>query len=202
MASTTISAEARLTAARAILSVRPNVSREDALEILGGSDVSTMFWRIRKGRLQTVADAYVPYRFFRVHMTGQSSSLMHIYAVDSVTGSLDPYEFSSLPDAQSLVEVETRNYIVAALNEEQAQSRLRDRVLRMIFQRGFFKVRTPDLKLESLATEVYLPYWLGFYGRGRDRHNAQLQCRVIDAVRRRVEGAKARAFFETWIATK
>jgi hypothetical protein len=202
LASTTISGEPRPTAARAILSVRPNVSREDALEILGGSDMSTMFWRMRKGRLQTVADAYVPYRFFRVQMTGRSSSLTHIYAVDSVTGSLDPYEFAGLPDDQSLVEVETRNYMASSLSEEQAQSRLRERVLRMIFQRGFFKVRTPDLKLESLATEVYLPYWLGFYGRGRNKRNGQLRCRVIDAVRRRVEGAKARAFFESWIAAK
>jgi hypothetical protein len=202
LASTTISAESRPTTACAILSVRPNVSREDALEILGGSDVSTMFWRIRKGRLQTVADAYVPYRFFRVQMTGRSASLTHIYAIDSVIGSLDPYEFASVPDPQSLARVETRNYMATALTEEQAQSRLRERVLRMIFQRGFFKVRTPDLKLESLATEVYLPYWLGFYGHGRNRQNEQLRCRVIDAVRRRVEGAKARAFFESWIAAK
>ena len=202
MASTTISAEPHETAVRAILSVWPNVSREDALEILGGSDVSTMLWRMRKGRLQTVADAYVPYRFFRVQMTGRSASLTHIYAIDSIIGSLDPYEFASVPDPQSLVRVETRNHMAPALTEGQAQARLRERVLRMIFQRGFFKVRTPDLKLESLETEVYLPYWLGFYGRGRNRHNGQLRCRVIDAVRRRVEGAKARAFFETWIAAK
>ena len=68
----------------------------------------------------------------------------------------------------------------------------------MIFQRGFFKVRTPDLKLESLATEIYLAVLariLRTGGRG-----GQIHCRVVDAVRRRVEGAKARAFFETWIA--
>jgi len=176
------------------------VSREDALGIFGGSDVSTMFWRMRKGRLQTVADAYVPYRFFRVEMTGRSTSLTHIYAIDSVDGSLDPYEFANMPNAQSLVQVETRNHMPATLSDGQAQSRLRERVLRMIFQRGFFKVRAPDLKLESLATEVYLPYWLGFYG--RDRNNGQLRCRVIDAVRRRVEGAKARAFFESWLAAQ
>jgi hypothetical protein len=200
LASITTSAEAHPTTARAILSVPPNVSREDALGIFGGSDVSTMFWRMRKGRLQTVADAYVPYRFFRVEMTGRSTSLVHIYAIDSVDGSLDPYEFVSLPDAQSLIHVETRNHMAPALNDVQAQSRLRERVLRMIFQRGFFKVRTPDVKLESLATEIYMPYWLGFYGRNRD--GGQVRCRVIDAVRRRVEGAKARAFFESWLAAQ
>lgn len=157
-----------------------------------------MLWRMRKGRLQSVANVYVPYRFFRVQITGRSTSLTHIYAIDSVVGSLDPYEFESIPDSESLVRVETRNCMAAVLSDEQARSRLRDRVLRMIFQRGFFKVRTPDLKLESLATEIYLPYWLGFYGRGG--RGGQIHCRVVDAVRRRVEGAKARAFFETWIA--
>lgn len=198
MASTFTSAEAHSLSSGAILSVRPNVSREDALEMLGGSDASTMLWRMRKGRLQSVADVYVPYRFFSVQMTGRSTSLTHVYAIDSVVGSLDTCEFENIPDAQTLVRVETRNWMAAALSEEQAQSRLRDRVLRMIFQRGFFKVRTPDLKVEPLATEIYLPYWLGFYGRGG--REGQIHCRVVDAVRRRVEGAKARAFFESWIA--
>jgi hypothetical protein len=176
------------------------VSREDALRVFGGQDLATMFWRLRKGRLQTVADAYVPYRFFRVQMAGRSASLTHIYAIDSLDGSLDPYEFESLPDSQSLVRVETRNCIAPSLSEEQTESLLREKVLRMIFQRGFFKIRTVDLKVESLDTEIHLPYWLGFYGRGGT--NGGLRCRIIDAVRRRVEGAKARAFFENWITAR
>jgi hypothetical protein len=185
---------------RGILSVRPNVSREDALCILGSQNVATMFWRLRKGGLQKVAEAYVPYRFFRVQMTGRSTSLTHVYAIDSVYGSLDPYEFESIPDPQSLMHVETRNCMATSLSEEQTEGLLREKVLRMIFQRGFFKIRTPDLKVESLATEIHLPYWLGFYGRGGI--NGPLRCRIIDAVRRRVEGAKARAFFESWITAR
>jgi hypothetical protein len=42
---------------------------------------------------------------------------------------------------------------------------------------------------------VHLPYWLGFYASG-----GIVRCRVMDAVRRRVEGAKASAFFEQWLA--
>jgi hypothetical protein len=41
---------------------------------------------------------------------------------------------------------------------------------------------------------LYLPYWLAFYGDETPR------CRVMDAVRRRIEGAKASAFFEEWLA--
>ena len=50
----------------------------------------------------------------------------------------------------------------ASLIEEQSKSLLREKVLRMIFQRGFFKVGMPDLKLESLATEIYFPTGSGF----------------------------------------
>jgi hypothetical protein len=40
-----------------------------------------------------------------------------------------------------------------------------------------------------------MPYWLGFYDRRSTVH-----CRVVDAVRARVEGAKASALFEQWLA--
>jgi hypothetical protein len=41
---------------------------------------------------------------------------------------------------------------------------------------------------------LHVPYWLGFYG------NAAARCRVLNAVRRRIEGAKASALFESWLA--
>jgi hypothetical protein len=67
--------------------------------------------------------------------------------------------------------------------------------LRVIFQQGFFKLREHHLEIAPEQCEVYLPYWLGFYG-----SDGQLRCRVMDAVRRRIEGAKASAFFEQWLA--
>jgi hypothetical protein len=67
--------------------------------------------------------------------------------------------------------------------------------LRVIFQQGFFKIRKIKLETEQLPGVIHLPYWLGFYGTGED-----LRCRVLDAVRRRVEGAKASALFEGWLA--
>jgi hypothetical protein len=68
-------------------------------------------------------------------------------------------------------------------------------VLRVIFQQGFFKLRSIKLETERLPGELHLPYWLGFYGTPDG-----LRCRVLDAVRRRVEGAKASALFEQWLA--
>ena len=49
-----------------------------------------------------------------------------------------------------------------------------------------------DCTRESI--DLHLPYWLAFYGEDAAR------CRVMDAVRRRIEGAKASAFFEEWLA--
>jgi hypothetical protein len=72
---------------------------------------------------------------------------------------------------------------------------LREKVLRIIFQQGFFKLREPRLDITREPGEIYLPYWLGFYGGGET-----VRCRVLDAVRRRIEGAKASAFFEQWLA--
>jgi len=45
-----------------------------------------------------------------------------------------------------------------------------------------------------LPVDIHVPYWLGFFG---GRENASLE--VMDAVRRQIEGAKARALFEDWL---
>jgi hypothetical protein len=46
-----------------------------------------------------------------------------------------------------------------------------------------------------MPIELHLPYWLAFYG-----NNGAAKCRVMDAVRRRIEGGKATSFFEEWLA--
>jgi hypothetical protein len=55
-------------------------------------------------------------------------------------------------------------------------------------------VRELNLEIISEPTELHIPYWLAFYG------NRVLRCRVMDAVRRRIEGSKASHFFEQWLA--
>jgi hypothetical protein len=87
------------------------------------------------------------------------------------------------------------NRLRAALTEERAADLLRDKVLRVIFQQGFFKIRDAHLEITPVRCELHLPYWLGFH----ERHGS-VRCRVMDAVRRRMEGAKACAFFEQWLA--
>jgi hypothetical protein len=150
---------------------------------------------MRKGPLRKIAEAYVPFRLFRVRYAMNREKVQRIFAMDAVDGSLDLYEFPAVPEDGEFVAVSTRNCLTSSLSEEQARLILRDKVLRIVFQQGFFKLRDASLEIEALPTEIHLPYWLGFYG-GRN----SLSCRVMDAVRRRIEGAKASAFFEQWLA--
>ena len=91
--------------------------------------------------------------------------------------------------------VETRNFLSPGLTEDHGENLLREKALRVIFQRGFFKLRESRLEIVSQPVKLHMPYWLGLYeGRGT------VHCRVMDAVRNRIEGAKASTFFEQWLA--
>jgi len=156
---------------------------------------SSFFWRLRTGPLQRIAEAYVPFRLYRVRYKMNSGNVKRLFAMDAVDGSLDLFEFREVPKNQELVEIQTRNRPIAALEGGLAQEILREKVLRIVFQQGFFKMRGASVEIEPLPGEIHLPYWLGFYG-----VSDALRCRVMDAVRRRLEGAKASAFFEQWLA--
>jgi hypothetical protein len=147
------------------------------------------------GRLQHIAEAYVPYQFYEVSYVMARAQQTRLFAIDTVDGSLDLFEFPQLPDRQQLVTMETRNRVQSSLPAASADELLREKVLRVIFQQGFFKVREASLNFVRLPDIVHLPYWLGFYSSGE-----MVRCRVMDAVRRRIEGAKASAFFEQWLA--
>ena len=142
-----------------------------------------------------MADAYVPFRLYRVRYTMNKETVQRIFAMDAVDGSLDLFEFRTAPGEEDLIEVQTRNRLNLLLGEEEGRRILREKVLRIVFQQGFFKLRETSLEIESLPSEIHLPYWLGFYGA-----DDALRCRALDAVRRRIEGAKASAFFEQWLA--
>jgi hypothetical protein len=175
----------------AIRAVKPNVTQEEALRAFSGTGVSSLYWRMRSGSLRRIADAYVPYSLFRVKCAGAPARL---FAIDAVDGSLDLFEFPRILEEQELLALDARNRLQASLTEERAAELLRDKVLRVIFQQGFFKIRDPHLEITPVRCELHLPYWLGFHER-----NGAVRCRVMDAVRRRMEGAKACAFFEQWL---
>jgi hypothetical protein len=175
-----------------IRALRPNVTQEEAVRAFSGARVSALYWRMRSGPLRRIADAYVPYFLYRVKYAGAP---VRLFAIDAVDGSLDLFEFPRIPVERELLALEGRNRLQATLTEERAAELLRDKVLRIIFQQGFFKLRAANLQITPVRFELHLPYWLGFHERDGSVH-----CRVMDAVRRRIEGAKASAFFEQWLA--
>jgi len=173
--------------------LKPNVSREEALRAFSAGNVSKLYWRMTRGPLQRLADIYVPFSLYTVRYKGKSMC-KRVFAADAVNGSLDLFVFPRMPEAGQFLTVLTRNVIPASLPESRAKELLRDKVLRLIFQQGFFKLREPQIEITREGADVHVPYWLGFYG------NTFVKCRALDAVRRRFEGAKASAFFEEWLA--
>ena len=175
--------------------VKPNVTPQDAVRFFAAPGLSSLYWNLRSGPLRRIADIYVPFWLYRVSYALPRAAPARFFALDAVDGSLDLFEFPHLPAENQMLVLETRNVLKPFLTEARAEQILREKVLRVIFQQGFFKLRTLNLEVSSKAHELYLPYWLGIYGRG-----GTVRCRVMDAVRRRIEGAKASTFFEQWLA--
>jgi hypothetical protein len=92
--------------------------------------------------------------------------------------------------------VSTRNRPAVALGEERSRELLVERVRRLVFRGGFFRIRGLRIQAEPLDLDLHVPYWVGLSGFGERAHLT-----IIDGVRRRVEGGKVRAFFREWLAT-
>jgi hypothetical protein len=178
-----------------IRALKPHVNQEEALRAFSAFGFSTIYWRLRSGPLQGIAEAYVPFWIYRVRFEINRAFKTQLFAMDAVRGALDLFQFPHVPEGNELTSVETRNRLVASLEHGRAEELLREKVMRVIFQQGFFKVGALNLVMERVPGDFHLPYWLAFYG-----SNGNVRCRVMDAVRRRMEGAKASAFFEQWLA--
>ena len=181
----------------ALPSLRANVTQQEAFQAFRGSGIGALYLRTFRGSLQRLAAAYVPFRLYRVEYDLGRTHNSRTFGLDQVNGSLDIFEFASIPGNDRLVVLESRNVLPARISSERADAAVREKSLRTIFQNGFFQVRNLDLRIEALAENFCMPYWLGFYGT-----DGTLRCRVMDAVRRRMEGSKATALFETWLASE
>jgi hypothetical protein len=174
-----------------IQTLRPNVTREEAVRQFSG--------RLRElwsGPLRSVADFYIPFRIFEVEITNAGKKDHRILGLDTVAGSLDPYYFDRSPAAGQICEVETRNCLTPHLDPAQARKLVVTKVQRLLFTRGFFRIRNLAISVSPATQEIHVPYWVGFRGRGPSATFA-----VIDAVRRQPEGARVRRMLEDWLTT-
>jgi hypothetical protein len=178
-----------------IQTLKSIVCEAEALRKFSPFGPGSLVRSLRLGPLQRIAQVYVPFQLYRMDYDLAREHQSRLFAIDIVEGSLDLFEFPTAPHQCELEKVETRNALPANLSDDASQRLLRDKVLRVIFQQGFFKLRDANITTQRVQLDLHLPYWLAFHGTNT------LRCRVLDATRNRIEGSKASALFESWLST-
>lgn len=174
-----------------IRALRPNVSLEEAEAQFRGGAFAERARNIALGPLRSVAEIYIPFRLFEVKISNRGASQTEFIALDVVRGNLDPFRFESVPDT---VLVESRNVVELALDESRATELVLANIRRVLYSRGFFRMRQLRLEATALPGDVYIPYWVGLRGRRELVHLT-----VMDAIRRRMEGGKVRRIVSEWL---
>lgn len=176
-----------------IQTLKPNVTREQAIAQFSARGVTRLIRTLSSGPLRSVAELYLPFRLFRASISNRGHVEERLVAIDAVAGTLDLFQFDHVPTAEETIALETRNHPEATLPLDAARERLIAKLRRVAYQRGFFRLQGLEISAHPVD-ELHIPYWLGF--RGSD---GQARVAVIDAVRRRLEGAKMRKLVETWL---
>ena len=177
-----------------ISSLRPNVSCEDAVLQFQRPGVAAQVRSLFRGPLRSVALVHIPFRLFRIEISNRGTRELRWLALDAVTGSFDPYSFEAEIAPGSLVCVATRNHPMATMSCEEAERVVIEKVRRLVFGSGFFRIRDLSIHTQAVPLDFHVPYWVGFFGSGQAARFA-----VIDAVRRCFEGPKVRSFFYEWL---
>ncbi len=177
----------------AIVSLRPKVTSTEAFDLLR-TGFSGLLRRVTRGPLCSIAPVYVPFRVYRVSITPRRPSVT-FFAIDAVNGLLDLYWFPELPTPAEVVTINTRNHPSARLDESLSRELVRDKVRRLLFQTCAHKLDRLAIHVQGDPLDIHMPYWVGFFG-----SRSRAYVRVIDAVRRRPEGAKVSELIESWLA--
>jgi len=78
----------------ALLSLRANVTQQEAFQAFRGSSIGALYRRTFRGPLQRLAAAYVPFRLYRVQYDLGRTHNSRTFGLDQVDGSLDLFEFA------------------------------------------------------------------------------------------------------------
>jgi hypothetical protein len=178
-----------------ICSLKPNVTREQAVSQFASQGVTRLVRTLTAGPLLSVAELYLPFRLFRARIANRGALEERLVAIDSVAGALDLFQFDHIPNADETLTLETRNHPAAQLGDALAAERLIAKLRRVAYSRGFFRLQDFEIIAEPVS-ELHIPYWVGF--RGSSNH---ARIAIIDAIRRRFEGAKVRRLVETWLVS-
>jgi hypothetical protein len=170
-----------------ITSIKPNITREQAV-----AKFRAGFSQMRHGRLRIAAEFYVPYRFFQIAWDDGRRKTGAILAADAVTGKFDLIEFGQLPGDAERMKVDTQMLVEERVGEEEAYRQVRERMMRLVFMKGVFKLSRLNVNI-NLAANLHLPYWVGVYERQGRAH-----LEIINALQGRFEGAKLREIVAEW----
>ncbi len=163
------------------------LEREDALKLF-----KSRMRRFKLGEFRFETGFYIPYYLFQVEILNGDKLSSQLLAIDATTGELDLYGFEQVPI--EFAEIETTQLGATILSENQAFALLKEKVRRMVYLRGFFKIRDLSIVGQWMRL-IYIPYWVGFFARDN-----QLVLEVVDAVRGCLEGAKVRDLVTDWFA--
>jgi hypothetical protein len=177
-----------------ICSLQPAVDRELALRNFSPAGPLGTLRRWRTGKLLGISDIYIPYRLYRVQVEDIRTRSARFLAVDAMSGALDPYEFPEPPLPGKSVEVVTSNSLPVRLAEDETRAFVLEKLRRLLFSNGFFRLAKPVMTAEMMSTTFYIPYWAGFYGGPR---NVRVQ--VLNAVRGTIEGSKVSSLVKAWL---
>jgi hypothetical protein len=178
-----------------VRSLQPRMNRQEAVRCFSPGGMRGAVAALRKGPLLRIGEAYVPFALYQVRVSNRGRESVRWLAMDAVSGLLDLYELDGVPKPSDVVELETRNRPAPALDEFCSGRLLEDKVRRIVFPLGFWRLSDFRITLDRMDELIYVPYWLGFFGR-----NEFASVEVIDARRGRLEGSKARAFFTAWLS--
>ena len=133
----------------------------------------------------------VPYRIYSfVTRSGKRQYL----AFDMFSGTLDPYSLDASTEFEESRATE-RNHLPIGLSKEDIRQSAEVRFQRVRFQEGFFRNRDRVATLESDHLDIFVPYWLGFFGARTPK------LVVLDAVRKTREGSRLRHVLTDWLAS-
>ena len=177
-----------------IRSLQRSIGYEAASRNLGTSGLQGIVRRCLSGPARAIAEIYIPYRLYKVTLEDRRLKSIPLYAVDAATGTLDPYEFTAPPGPDAFMEVETRNAHPVRLEEDLTKKIVTEKVRRLLYSRGFFRLANPTFTAEMVQGVFHIPYWAGFYGGEQN-----IKVTVLNAVRQTMEGSKVRQLVKTWL---
>jgi hypothetical protein len=178
-----------------IRSLKANVTRSEAMQHFTGGTLRLSDWF--RGSVRSIAELYIPFRLFQVTIRNSGKVDSSIFGLDAAQGVMDLYQFPTQPPAEDLISFQTRNVLPATLDPAEAQERVLAKVRRLVFTRGFFRMRDVRFEAVEIPGQICIPYWVAFRG-----DDGRVRVSVLDAVRRRPEGAKVRQLIEDWLRSQ